>query len=90
MAATLSRGDLKLEQLIKVESVQVDGEEWEIGDPQGFCQDTVWEQEELQYHGRTTYLVRNAPDLRSHESLMCHRVQTMSYHLYTRVWTMES
>ncbi|KAI7505875.1 hypothetical protein KC367_g329 [Hortaea werneckii] len=56
MAATLSRGDLKLEQLIKVESVQVDGEELEIGDPQGFCQDTVWEQEELQYHGRTTYL----------------------------------
>ncbi|KAI7392550.1 hypothetical protein KC336_g16504, partial [Hortaea werneckii] len=69
MAATLSRGDLKLEQLIKVESVQVDGEEWEIGDPQGFCQDTVWEQEELQYHGRTTYLGSDNELSLVHESL---------------------
>jgi len=56
MAATLSRGDLKLEHIIKVESVQVDDEEWPLDSPQGFCQDTVWGQEELQYHGRTTYL----------------------------------
>ncbi|RMX77670.1 hypothetical protein D0869_09703 [Hortaea werneckii] len=56
MAATLSRDDLKLEQLIHVESVQVDGDEWEIEGPRGFCQDTVWGQEELQYHGLTTYL----------------------------------
>ncbi|GAB1737446.1 hypothetical protein NU219Hw_g1588t2 [Hortaea werneckii] len=56
MAATLSREDLKLEQLIHVESVQVDGEDWEIGYPPSFCQDTVWGQEKQQYHSRTTYL----------------------------------
>ncbi|KAI7325662.1 hypothetical protein KC315_g7816 [Hortaea werneckii] len=56
MAATLSREDVKLEQLIHVESVQVDGEEWEIGGPRGFGQDTVCVQEELQYHGLATYL----------------------------------
>ncbi|RMY43879.1 hypothetical protein D0865_10943 [Hortaea werneckii] len=56
MAATLSRDDLKLEQLIYVESVQVDGEEWELGGPRSFGQDTVCVQEELQYHGLKTYL----------------------------------
>ncbi|RMY08449.1 hypothetical protein D0867_09034 [Hortaea werneckii] len=48
--------DVKLEQLIHVESVQVDGEEWETDDPRGFCQDTVCVQEELQYHGLATLL----------------------------------
>ncbi|KAI7152287.1 hypothetical protein KC349_g9033 [Hortaea werneckii] len=56
MAATLSRDDLKLEQLIHVESVQVDGELWELGGPRSFGQDTVCVQEELQYRGLTTYL----------------------------------
>ncbi|KAI6819456.1 hypothetical protein KC340_g14711 [Hortaea werneckii] len=56
MAATLSREDLKLEQLIKVESVQVEDEEWELGGPRGFGQDTVCVQEELQCHGLATYL----------------------------------
>merc|ERR1712054_253120 len=55
MAATLSPEDLKLEHIIKIESVQVADEEWQIDSPRGFCQDTVWGQEELQTHGRTTY-----------------------------------
>jgi len=56
MAATLSPEDLKLEHIINIESVQVDDEEWQIDSPRGFSQDTVWVQEKLQYHGRTTYL----------------------------------
>ncbi|GAB1734522.1 hypothetical protein NU195Hw_g7870t1 [Hortaea werneckii] len=56
MAATLSPEDLKLEHIIKIESVPVDDEEWQIDSPRGFCQDTVRGQEELQTHGRTTYL----------------------------------
>lgn len=90
MAATLSREDVKLEQLIHVESVQIDGEEWELGGPRGFGQDTVCVQEKLQYHGLATYLVRIAPSLGSHGCLMCHRAQTMRYHWYSRVWTLDS
>ncbi|KAI7474137.1 hypothetical protein KC351_g10722 [Hortaea werneckii] len=56
MAATLSPEDLKLEHIIKIESVPVGDEEWQIDSPRGFCQDPVWRQEELQTHGRTTYL----------------------------------
>lgn len=90
MAATLSPEDLKLEHIIKIESVPVNDEEWQLDSPRGFCQDTVWGQEELKTHGRTTYLVRSALALGLHESLMCHRAQKMSYHWYSRVWTLES
>ena len=79
MAATFSREDLKLEHLVTVESVQVDGEDWEISGIRGFSQDTVLGPKELQYHGRATYLVRSPLALGPHDFSLCHRTQTISY-----------